>query len=248
MGPGIHPHTLLPRPQRSQPKPATTRTHKLARDNLYHPRGNTYFFKSQFLTTLPYPSGSYAGKNIIVTGSNTGLGLEAARHFVRLGCSRMILAVRNLEKGNQAKASIEHSTGCSEGIISVWELDLCSYSSVQSFASCVSAELERVDTLLLNAGVCALKGPWRIVEEDEEAITVNVVTTFLLAFLLFPKLRETSAFPGLHPRDSFSRVSVHPIGRKRCSTTTQINTSFPNFYRSSLSGRWRRSVLWRKRG
>ncbi|CCC11842.1 hypothetical protein SMACR_05056 [Sordaria macrospora] len=192
MGPGIHPHTLPPRPQRSQPKPATTRTHKLARDNLYHPRGNTYFFKSQFLTTLPYPSGSYAGKNIIVTGSNTGLGLEAARHFVRLGCSRMILAVRNLEKGNQAKASIEHSTGCSEGIISVWELDLCSYSSVQSFASRVSAELERVDILLLNAGVCALKGPWRIVEEDEEAITVNVVTTFLLAFLLFPKLRETA--------------------------------------------------------
>ncbi|KAK1777610.1 hypothetical protein QBC45DRAFT_184729 [Copromyces sp. CBS 386.78] len=191
MGPGIHPHTL---PSQLNMKPTT---HKLGRDGLYHPNGNLHFFKSQFLTTLPYPSGSYSGKTIIVTGSNTGLGLEAARHFVRLGCSRMILAVRNLSKGLAAKASIERSTRCPESVISVWELDQCSYASVQSFASRVSAELERVDILLLNAGVCPLAGPWRMVEQDEEAITVNVVSTFLLAVLLFPKLRETARlFPG----------------------------------------------------
>ncbi|KAK3350609.1 hypothetical protein B0H65DRAFT_455261 [Neurospora tetraspora] len=104
----------------------------------------------------------------------------------------MILAVRNLSKGATAKASIESSTKCSDSVISVWELDQCSYASVQSFASRVSAELERVDILLLNAGVCPLNGPWRHCERDEEAITVNVVSTFLLAFLLFPKLRETA--------------------------------------------------------
>ena len=106
----------------------------------------------------------------------------------------MILAVRNLSKGAAAKVSIERSTGCSEKIISVWELDQCSYASVQSFASRASAELERVDILLLNAGVCPLVGPWRHYEKDEEAVTVNVVSTFLLAVLLMPKLKETRLF------------------------------------------------------
>ncbi|KAK3402675.1 hypothetical protein B0T20DRAFT_485373 [Sordaria brevicollis] len=190
MGPGLHPHTL----------PSPPKTHKLNRDQLFHPKGNLHFFKSQFLTRLPYPSGSYAGKTIIVTGSNTGLGLEAARHFVRLGCSRMILAVRNTSKGALAKSSIEKSTKCSPDTISVWELDQCSYSSVQSFASRASTELDRVDILLLNAGVCPLTGPWKYYEQDEECITVNVVSTFLLAFLVYPKLRATARlFPDSSP-------------------------------------------------
>ncbi|KAK3954758.1 hypothetical protein QBC32DRAFT_254765 [Pseudoneurospora amorphoporcata] len=222
MGPGIHPHTL---PSQPNMKPTT---HKLGRDGLYHPNGNLHFFKSQFLTTLPYPSDSYTGKTIIVTGSNTGLGLEAARHFVRLGCSRMILAVRNLSKGLAAKASIERSTGCcSESVISVWELDQCSYASVRSFASRVSAELERLDILLLNAGVCPLAGPWRMVEQDEEAITVNVVSTFLLAVLLFPKLRETARLFHVHPGESGRGTKP---GGPTMTVVTSLAHTYTDFY------------------
>ncbi|KAF7626495.1 hypothetical protein AFLA_013886 [Aspergillus flavus NRRL3357] len=45
-------------------------------------------------------------QTVIVTGSNTGLGLEAARHFYRLNCSRLILAVRTVTKGQTAKEEI----------------------------------------------------------------------------------------------------------------------------------------------
>lgn len=45
------------------------------------------FFKSQLLTKLPYPSKKFTGQTLIVTGSNVGIGLEAARHFVRLEVS-----------------------------------------------------------------------------------------------------------------------------------------------------------------
>lgn len=114
----------------------------------------------------------------------------------------MILAVRNTSKGLTAKADIEKSTKCSPDIISVWELDQCSYASVQSFASRACEELERVDILLLNAGVYPLTGPWKYYEQDEEAITVNVVSTFLLAFLLFPKLRDAARrFPEVYSQD-----------------------------------------------
>jgi retinol dehydrogenase-12 len=44
------------------------------------------FLKQQF-TSLPYPTQNFTGKTVIVTGSNTGLGKEAARHIARLGAA-----------------------------------------------------------------------------------------------------------------------------------------------------------------
>ncbi|KAF2997526.1 hypothetical protein E8E14_004036 [Neopestalotiopsis sp. 37M] len=147
------------------------------------------FLQSHFFLTLPVPKQSFAGQTIIVTGSNTGLGLEAARHLVRLGAAKVILAVRSIDKGNAAKASIEASTG-REGVVEVWELDLAHYASVRAFADRVNATLERLDVVVENAGV--LTQQWGMAEDNEITITVNVVSTFLLALLLLPKLRETS--------------------------------------------------------
>jgi len=45
------------------------------------------------LVSLPVPTMKFTGKTIIVTGSNTGIGLEAARYFVRLDAAKVILAV-----------------------------------------------------------------------------------------------------------------------------------------------------------
>lgn len=64
------------------------------------------FFYSQLFVTPSYPESSFADQTVIVTGSNTGLGLEAARHFYRLNCSRLILAVRTVTKGQTAKEEI----------------------------------------------------------------------------------------------------------------------------------------------
>jgi retinol dehydrogenase-12 len=49
--------------------------------------------RSQF-AHLPYPTKKFTGQTIIVTSSNVGLGLEAARHFVRLDAAKVIIAVR----------------------------------------------------------------------------------------------------------------------------------------------------------
>jgi retinol dehydrogenase 12 len=147
------------------------------------------FLQSHFFLTLPVPKQSFAEQTIIVTGSNTGLGLEAARHLVRLGAAKVILAVRSIDKGNAAKASIEASTG-RKGVVEVWELDLARYASVRAFADKVNATLERLDVVVENAGV--LTQQWGMAEDNEITITVNVVSTFLLALLLLPKLRETS--------------------------------------------------------
>lgn len=154
------------------------------------------YLKSQLLTTIPIPTKSFTGQTIIVTGSNTGMGLEAARHLVRLDAARVILAVRSTAKGEAAAASIRSSfPGRSddlEKVLQVWPLDLASHASVRAFAARAVAELDRLDVVVCNAGMYVYKSGFALAEGDEATITVNVVSTLLLGLLLLPKLRETS--------------------------------------------------------
>lgn len=135
---------------------------------------------------LAEPTASFAGKTIIVTGANSGLGLEAATKFVALGATRVILGVRDLEKGNAARRSIEKRTGRRDAA-EVWHLDMNWYPSIRAFAKQAEA-LEQLDVAVLNAGVYMVDyqtSPhgW------EETLQVNAVSTTLLALLLLPKLR-----------------------------------------------------------
>lgn len=146
------------------------------------------FLQSQLFTEVPVPTKKFTGQTIIVTGSNTGLGLEAARRFVLLEAARVILAVRSIPKGKEAAARLEESTG-TKGVVEVWELDLTSYASVQTFAK-QSRSLERLDVLVNNAGVMMYN--FVLAEKDDSLITVNAVSPLLLSMLLLPKMRETS--------------------------------------------------------
>ena len=146
------------------------------------------FLYSQFFVTPPLPTTSFANQTVIVTGSNVGLGLEAARHIVRLNATRVILAVRSTSKGEAAKSSIEASTG-RKGVVEVWSLDLGSYDSVKAFAAKANT-LDRLDAVIENAGIAT--GIYKTTEGEESTIVTNVISTFLLALLILPKLRETA--------------------------------------------------------
>ena len=113
------------------------------------------FFYSQLLVTPPVPSKDLTGKTIIVTGSNTGLGKEAVRHYVRLNAEKVIIACRSLDKGEAAKNDIEATTRRS-GVIEVWQLDLSSYESVKQFAARANS-LRRLDSIVENAGISTFK-------------------------------------------------------------------------------------------
>ncbi|KAL8965689.1 MAG: hypothetical protein Q9183_003730 [Haloplaca sp. 2 TL-2023] len=183
------------------------------------------FLHRQLLVSLPVPKTRFDGKTIIVTGSNVGLGLEAARHFGRLGAARVILAVRDTEKGDTAKKSIDQTLRRSPSPVSVWQLDLSSYDSVKDFAARVDNELDRVDVVCANAGIAT--GIFRITEQDESTITTNVVSTFLLAFLLLPKLKETARRFNTHPTLTItSSEVVSTVFEFSSSIPTQLTSSF----------------------
>ncbi|BCR92225.1 putative secondary metabolism biosynthetic enzyme [Aspergillus chevalieri] len=147
------------------------------------------FYYSQFLVTPSYPTQSFLGQTVIVTGANVGLGFEAARHFIRLQAATVILAVRNVVAGEEAKRKLELSTDRA-GVCEVWELDLASYASVQAFARKAAAQLPRLDVLVSNAALATTT--FSLAEGHERTITVNVTSTILLALLLLPKLRESA--------------------------------------------------------
>jgi len=162
------------------------------------------FLKSQF-TKLPYPDKKFTGQTVIVTGSNVGLGFEAARHLVRLDASKVILAVRTLSKGETAKQSIEDSTKRT-GVVEVWEVDQEDYGSVKAFADRAKG-LERLDVVILNAGLMTQE--FNLAEGHEKMMTVNVISTFLLALLLIPKLRETAVKYSKAPVLTFTGSFTH---------------------------------------
>lgn len=134
-------------------------------------------------------------------------GKEAAKHYARLGASTVIIAVRSLEKGEAAKDYIEKTTSCKTGVVQVWHLDLSSYGSVKQFAARVNKELPRVDVLLENAAIAAAK--YQEAEGGEMSITVNVTSTFLLAFLLLPKLKDTASKYNVRPVLTIVSSEVH---------------------------------------
>ncbi len=150
-----------------------------------------------------------SGKTVLVTGASGGLGLEAARHYVRLGAARVVLAVRSQEKGDTARKEIESSllapelrgtsaekllknkTG-TKTLIDVWTVDMASFESVKALAARATQELESLDIALLNAAVS--KDDYEPTKDGwDETIQVNVLSTVLLALHLIPKLRQSSA-------------------------------------------------------
>ncbi|KAK0631064.1 hypothetical protein B0T17DRAFT_491013 [Bombardia bombarda] len=137
-----------------------------------------------------------SGKVYIVTGANAGLGLETARHLVRCSAARVILAVRNLTAGEEAKLDIERTTG-RNGVAEVWHLDLASFASVQAFAAKASSELEQLDGFVANAGI--LLDKFGLSEGYETSMTVDVISTMLLSMLMMPKLVESARRSGTEP-------------------------------------------------
>ncbi|KAH6664817.1 hypothetical protein F5X68DRAFT_250362 [Plectosphaerella plurivora] len=161
--------------------------------------------------------GDCTDKVCIVTGSNIGIGLETAKHLVRCSAARVILAVRNVKAGEEAKAEIEAATKRT-GVVEVWRLDLASFASVKSFAQRAITELDRLDILVENAAVYLDK--WTISEGLETSVTVNVNSTMLLGALLMPKLIETGRAHGTNPRLTFVGSSLGFTANKELDKST----------------------------
>ncbi|WP_102418872.1 SDR family NAD(P)-dependent oxidoreductase [Mycobacterium sp. 4858] len=90
------------------------------------------------------------GRVAVITGANTGLGYETAAALADHG-ARVVLAVRNLDKGKDAAARIAAKSPHAD--VALQELDLTSLDSVRAAAQQLKADYDRIDLLINNAGV-----------------------------------------------------------------------------------------------
>ncbi|WP_165067263.1 oxidoreductase [Marisediminicola senii] len=125
-------------------------------------------------TTSDLPA--LAGSTAIVTGGNSGIGLAAARALAGRG-AHVVLAVRDLQKGADAAASIA-------GSVDVRRLDLADLASVREFAASIT---DRVDLLINNAGVMAPPLS-RTADGFEMQFGTNHLGHFALTNLLLPQV------------------------------------------------------------
>jgi len=93
---------------------------------------------------------SQDGQIAVVTGANTGIGFEAARALAQAG-ARVILACRNPTKGEDAVARIQALQP--KGSVELELLDLSNLESIAAFSARLHASVDRLDLLILNAGV-----------------------------------------------------------------------------------------------
>jgi NAD(P)-dependent dehydrogenase (short-subunit alcohol dehydrogenase family) len=163
----------------------------------------------------PTPAGtSIAGQTVIITGGNTGVGLEAARQYITLNATCVILACRSISKGEEAaKYLASHPTvkSTNPGVkIKVMVLDLNDETSVMNFATQVKKELDSLDILVLNGGMNVMN--YQLSKSGHErVIQVNYHSNALLALELLALLKSTATKRGQPSRLTFIGSGTHKI-------------------------------------
>jgi NAD(P)-dependent dehydrogenase (short-subunit alcohol dehydrogenase family) len=127
------------------------------------------------------------GKTVIVTGANSGLGYEVAKMLARKG-ARVIMACRNLEKAEAAKAKILGEYP--KLLLEIMKLDLSDLSSVRDFVKEFSAKYQSLDILCNNAGVM-FPPRGKTVDGFELQLGTNHFGHFALTGLLLDIINKT---------------------------------------------------------
>jgi NAD(P)-dependent dehydrogenase (short-subunit alcohol dehydrogenase family) len=143
-----------------------------------------------------------SGRVAIVTGANSGLGFDTAAVLADKG-AHVVLAVRNLDKGNQAADRIKAKSP--NAVIAVQELDLTSLDSVRKAADELRSTNPRIDLLINNAGVMYV--PTR--ETTQDGFEMQFGTNHLGHFALTGQLLDN-----ILPVEGSRVVTVSSFGHR----------------------------------
>jgi NAD(P)-dependent dehydrogenase (short-subunit alcohol dehydrogenase family) len=136
-----------------------------------------------------------AHRTVVIAGGTSGIGLAAAKQFAAWQ-AYVVIGARDMKKGAAVQREIKayckeigHEGVCS---VTVYQLDLAKFSSVQRFANDVISSFDRVDTLVLNAGMHGSDDVVTTIDGIEETYQTNFVSHHLLTQLLLPKMKATT--------------------------------------------------------
>ena len=148
-----------------------------------------------------------AGKLVVVTGANSGTGKEAARRLAGAG-AHVVMAVRTMAKGEQARAEILAAHPGAQ--LDIRRIDLADLASVAEFADGLIADGTPVDVLINNAGVMAPPTRMTTADDFELQFGSNFLGPFALTVRLLPLVLAAQA-----PRVITMSSGVASYGRIR---------------------------------
>jgi NAD(P)-dependent dehydrogenase (short-subunit alcohol dehydrogenase family) len=139
---------------------------------------------TQPLNWTPDAIADLTGRTMLITGANSGLGLESTRMLAGRG-ARVVMACRNLDKGRQAMDEVRAAYPDAE--LDLMELDLADLNSVRAFAQAFRQHYEKLDVLMNNGGIMA--PPLAHTKDGfEMQLGVNHLAHFALTGLLLDQL------------------------------------------------------------
>jgi len=147
-----------------------------------------------------------AGRTILVTGANSGLGLRSAEALASRG-ARVLMGCRNQEKAAVALETVKNAAA--DAAPEVMPLDLADLDDVRACAKQLTDKLDQLDVLMNNAGVMAIPHQ-RTKQGFEMQFGTNHLGHFALTGLLLPILRRADA-----PRVVSVSSIVHRAARIR---------------------------------
>ncbi|KAK0666972.1 putative retinol dehydrogenase [Cercophora samala] len=191
---------------------------------------------------------SLQGKTILITGGNSGLGKATIQALLQHSPSppaRIWLASRDIDRIQSAINEIASAVPLAPTIITPLVLDLASLESVKHAAERVLRESERLDIMILNAGVMAM--PVGVTQDGYEVHWgINHMGHAALTKLLMPLLLKTV---DMQEVKDVRIVAVSSGGHKSspqidfAKVKTDMNTSFwwIRYAQSKLA-----NILWMK--
>ena len=129
-----------------------------------------------------------SGKTILITGGNSGIGLEAAR-VLSLKKAEVILTARSVKKGTAAVEKIKSQNPAAN--VSWMVLDLADLDSIHAFSKAFHAKYSRLDILINNAGVMYPASREVTKQNFELQFGTNHLGHFALTALLLDILKAT---------------------------------------------------------
>ncbi|GKT58046.1 WW domain-containing oxidoreductase [Colletotrichum tofieldiae] len=137
--------------------------------------------RRQAKANLAPPTASFQGKTVLLVGATGAILSDAARIITKLDVSTLILAVRNVAKGEALADELRQKCESGESprpTIQVLEVDLLSFDSVQSFAAIINQVQTRIDAVVMGSAIM----------NDETRMTADGWEETLLILLLLPKM------------------------------------------------------------
>ena len=118
-------------------------------------------------------------QSVLVTGANSGLGFEAAAQLAEAGYGRVILACRTLAKAESARSALVERVG--RDPFETLAIDVSSIASAEAASAELLARAQRIDALLLNAGMVSGPAMRKSADGLEEAFAASIIGHHIFA-------------------------------------------------------------------